>query len=229
MNQPIDYITDKLDCPLLKTWATPANQATKQGHNYIPLYHRHFQDITTQVRKVLEIGVQTERSVNLWKDYFPHAEIHGIDIDPACKQYENERIKIHIGSQADTNFLSTLPKDFDIIIDDGSHIPDHQIASFLHLYQHHMKDRGIYVVEDCQKCEKTVDFFASLTSLINYWPDSVNTSDWPKLNSLKDFSDEYFLHNILGIAFYRFIVFIDKGRNPEEGEAAHRINFPAQS
>jgi hypothetical protein len=38
---------------------------------------------------------------------------------------------------------------FDIIIDDGSHIPVHQIKSFEVLFHDGLKDKGVYICEDC--------------------------------------------------------------------------------
>lgn len=218
-----DYITDRLDTSIVQAWIPESNRASKQHHNYLPLYHRHFQDVRLEVRKVLEIGVQTDHSVNMWQDYFPNAEIHGIDIDPECKKFERDRIRIHTGDQGDQKFLATLPQDFDIIIDDGSHIPQHQVGCFLYLFPYHLKDRGIYVVEDCENKPQTIKFFASLPEFLNFWPENVKDSEWASLNSLDEYTEEYFVKNLLGLSFYRYIVFIDKGKNPQDGEAAKRL------
>jgi len=55
------------------------------------------------------------------------------------------------GSQADKNFLNEVQTEiggkFDIIIDDGSHQMQHQMAS-LYLLFNAIKPGGIYVVED---------------------------------------------------------------------------------
>ena len=51
----------------------------------------------------MEIGVYHGNSLKVWKDYFPNAEIYGIDIDPSCKKFEDERTKIIICDQNDDN------------------------------------------------------------------------------------------------------------------------------
>ncbi len=82
--------------------------------------------------------------------FFPNATIHGIDIDERCKTFEQDRIKIYIGSQHDTNFLEGVVKDIgkiDIVIDDGSHHEDHQRISFETLFPY-VKSKGYYVIED---------------------------------------------------------------------------------
>ena len=51
--------------------------------------------------------------------------------------HEENRIKIYQGSQVDTDFLQSLCNEignFDIIVDDGSHINEHVIKSFEFLF-----------------------------------------------------------------------------------------------
>ena len=50
--------------------------------------------------------------------------------------------------QSDIKFLSTLPDNFDIIIDDGSHIEQHVITSLQYLFPNKLSKNGIYVIED---------------------------------------------------------------------------------
>jgi len=69
----------------------------------------------------------------MWKGYFSKAKIYGLDIDPRVKQFEEDRIFIEIGNQADENLLALIADTaghFDIIIDDGSHVNRHIIKSF---------------------------------------------------------------------------------------------------
>lgn len=119
--------------------------------HYFEIYDRHFSKYRDKEIVILEIGVFQGGSLQMWKDYFgPKAKIYGIDIDPACKKYEEENIEIFIGSQSDKNFLAAvktkMPK-IDILIDDGGHTM-HQIkTSFLELFDH-VKDDGIYAIED---------------------------------------------------------------------------------
>ena len=51
---------------------------------------------------LLEVGVSRGGSLQMWSDYFGEKiKIFGIDIDPRCKEFENENTKIFIGSQSD--------------------------------------------------------------------------------------------------------------------------------
>ncbi len=87
----------------------------------------------------------------MWQDYFcPGSTIVGIDINPECKQHKAENIEIHIGSQNDPDFLkktADLYGEFDILLDDGSHVNENGITTFDNLYDS-VADNGVYPVED---------------------------------------------------------------------------------
>lgn len=194
---------------------------TKRLHNYLPYYWRHFRDIRNDVRQVLEIGVQSDKSIRMWEEFFPNATIYGIDIDQNCKQFEGGRRRIFIGSQADTIFLEEVTRQaggaFDIIIDDGSHYVNHQLISFDFLFPR-LKNHGIYVIEDTGSCVRdynlrTVKSISRLLKHIYYPTFDIgvehigNLSEFPVGASWAD-------KNIRSIVFYRWICFIERGNNP---------------
>src|SRR5208283_4650918 len=117
-------------------------------HNYAEKYDQLFSQLREETTSLLEIGVYKASSVKMWEEYFPNAIIYGLDIDPQCKQYESERIKIITADQGNESQLKELEKlgTFDIIVDDGSHINEHQIISFKTLFPF-LKRGGIYVIE----------------------------------------------------------------------------------
>jgi len=100
---------------------------------------------------ILEIGVSHGGSLQMWKEYFgPKAKIYGIDINPLCKDLEEDNIKIFIGSQSDLEFLNEIKKSIptaDILIDDGGHTMEQQIVSYEVLFDH-VRDNGVYLCED---------------------------------------------------------------------------------
>ena len=87
----------------------------------------------------------------MWKDYFgDRAKIYGIDVNPNCKEMEEENIKIFIGSQSDRKFLREVKKQIppiDILIDDGGHTMVQQIVSYEELFDA-VKEDGVYLCED---------------------------------------------------------------------------------
>ena len=119
--------------------------------HYFPVYERHFGPFVNRSVNVLEIGCGDGGSLQMWKRYFgPHAQIVGIDIEPRCKNFEEDQIAVRIGSQDDAAFLESVVGEFgpfDIIIDDGSHVQAHVVAAFAKLYLGLSKS-GVYLVED---------------------------------------------------------------------------------
>ncbi len=119
--------------------------------HYFEVYDRHFSKYRGKEIVLLEIGTFQGGSLQMWKKYFgDKAKIYGIDINPNCKQVEEENIKIMIGSQSDRDFLKKVIKEvppFDILIDDGGHTMLQQIVSFEELFGH-VKPDGVYLCED---------------------------------------------------------------------------------
>jgi hypothetical protein len=196
---------------------------TKRLHNYLVHYWMHFRDVRFDVRKVVEIGVQTDRSIRMWEEFFPNATIYGIDIDPECRQFEGGRRRILIGDQADERFCARVIEEtggaIDIVIDDGSHLVEHQLKTFSLLFPA-MSDHGIYVVEDTGGCVEdqelvTVNALKGLIDSVMYWPKGFVPRDWPHLTKFPD-EAKWADKNIIGIAFYRWIVFVMRGRNPQD-------------
>jgi hypothetical protein len=119
-------------------------QIDKWAH-YFPIYERHFEQYRNKYVRVLEIGVDHGGSLQLWKRYFGlQAVIVGVDINPECAKYTEDRIEVHTMDQCDPRIADL--GEFDIIIDDGSHILSHQKISFNHLWPN---CRGVYLIEDC--------------------------------------------------------------------------------
>lgn len=119
--------------------------------HYFPIYERHFKDFVHKPVTFIEIGCGQGGSLQMWKRYFgPHARIIGIDLNPECKAFEEDQIEIHIGEQQDHKLLQRVINDVgtpDIVLDDGSHVMSHMIASFNFLYPR-MAKCGVYLVED---------------------------------------------------------------------------------
>lgn len=119
----------------------------KLDHGYIPFYEKY---LPKEPKRILEIGVLKGSSLKMWKEYFPSTEVHGLEllenqhlIDPEILHYQSG-YKIHYGNQCDWEMLEQLRKfDFDVIIDDGSHIARHQMMTFFGLFngkQYYIED-----------------------------------------------------------------------------------------
>jgi spermidine synthase len=127
----------------------------EKDHNYVKLYEQLLEGKRkNETTRVLEIGFGEGGSVKMWQDYFPNAEIHCIEYcDTEFKEQwkspslEVPNLKVTIGDSTIDETWANLPKDFDVIIDDGDHHPDSQIATFRHGIQH-LKSGGLYFIED---------------------------------------------------------------------------------
>ena len=119
--------------------------------HYFEIYDRHFSRLRGKKINVLEIGVMHGGSLQMWQNYFNgNAMIYALDINPECKKFESENVKVFIGSQEDKKFLQQLAKELpplDLLIDDGGHSMKQQITTFQQLYDK-VKDDGVYLIED---------------------------------------------------------------------------------
>jgi hypothetical protein len=111
-------------------------------HSYIPFYESLLAPHRMSARRVLEIGVHQGHSLRMWWDYFPYAEIIGIDLYrcfvKGCTVVEGDAT-----DPETTRFID----DIDIVIDDGSHIHQQQVAAFNLLWPK-VKPGGLYIIED---------------------------------------------------------------------------------
>lgn len=119
--------------------------------HYFPIYEQHFDSFRGRAVTMLEIGVSHGGSLQMWRHYLGRrSTIVGFDIEPRVAELTEAGIEVLVGDQSDPDFLASLVErygGFDIVLDDGSHLPEHQIASITHLWPH-LAMGGLYVVED---------------------------------------------------------------------------------
>jgi len=98
-------------------------------------------------------------SLFMWRDYFPNAEIYAID-NREDAQVNEDRITSFVVDQGISSQLIALideiGKDFDLIIDDGSHKSHHQIVSAIALLPY-VKAGGDYIIEDVSEPDKIIE------------------------------------------------------------------------
>ena len=106
--------------------------------------------------RMLQIGVQSGGSARAWKKcYGDMLEYVGIDIDPRCLRSDSptENIRIRIGSQLNTSFLTEICSQFgpfDVVIDDGGHTAGMIETSLAAIFPSDvcMGEHSVYAVED---------------------------------------------------------------------------------
>jgi cephalosporin hydroxylase len=117
------------------------------SHGYVDLYEQYLAGMRRRARRVLEIGIYRGASLQMWRDYFPRAEVYGVDIKEIA--VPGSRIHTLVGDQSDPALLERLRAlgPWDLIIDDGSHRQSHVLATFEGLYDS-VAPGGYYVIED---------------------------------------------------------------------------------
>ena len=146
-------------------------------HGYTHVYHDYFKDRRESVKNVLEIGTGYGPSVQMWKDYFPNATIYTVDVRDIYKYGEDDRVvrgiynfgkrydkdkafthleykmKGNDNSKGIDTFKKDFPIEFDIIIEDASHMMKDQQQTLSMLFDQ-VKPGGIYVLEDLATSHK---------------------------------------------------------------------------
>jgi hypothetical protein len=197
-------------------------------HFYTPHYQRHLEHLRGERFTLLEIGIggyarekQGGRSLRMWKHFFPRAQVVGLDIED--KSFvEAPRIKAYQGSQVDPEVLERIVAENgrpQVVIDDGSHRPEHIRETFRLLFPL-LADDGIYAIEDTQT---------------SYWPkwggsedrqDPTTTMAMVKdlLDGLNyeefldaDYEPSYSDRHVVAVHAYHNLIFIEKGLNNEGG------------
>jgi len=184
-------------------------------NHYFEIYERHFSRFRGQEVHVLEIGIYSGGSLEMWRQYFgPRCKVYGVDIEPSCKAYENESVRVFIGDQADPQFWQRVRQEvpvLDIVIDDGGHLPEQQIVTLEQLLPH-LRTGGVYL------CEDVVTVFNEFSSYIHGMAQSLNT-----LNLEANFEDNErrqvcttssLQSAIASIHLYPFVTLIEKSREP---------------
>lgn len=128
-------------------------------HSYGSIYDRLInvkQDVS-----LLEVGVFNGGSLLVWSQLFKDVTHHIEAIDIASiwnarKEFQSQ-LNVKINWESDST-LFTCDRNFDYIIDDGCHLPEAQLKTFLNLFKY-LNEGGVYFIEDIKiKC---------LTYLIN--------------------------------------------------------------
>jgi len=126
-------------------------------HSYLELYQKLLVNKKETAQNVLEIGINQGGSIKLWYDFFPNANIYGLDITNIEHMWseirDKNRIILFSSDAYDEEFFNNyfLIKNikFDFMLDDGPHTLE-SMKKFIQLYSKLMTDNGILIIEDVQ-------------------------------------------------------------------------------
>jgi hypothetical protein len=159
-----------------------------EPHTYASLYSFLFSHCRDSFKQVLECGIGTNdpnlksnmsksgmpgASLRVWRDFFPNAQVIGIDIDEKT-MFKDDRINTYVVDQTDVHsirsFLNEFSKTtFDLVIDDGLH----EFHAGKNLFQEifpRLSQSGIYVIEDVlmQDLKKYKEYFSNTNHDVTY-------------------------------------------------------------
>jgi 23S rRNA U2552 (ribose-2'-O)-methylase RlmE/FtsJ len=148
-------------------------------HCYInEYYNTAFEPWRNTTNNVLEIGIHHGSCMEIWRSYFANAnKVYGVDILDHGVHVEGCTLVYGDATKPET---FTGMGNFDVIIDDGSHLTPDQIKTFQILFPM-LNKGGVYVIEDVQKLDEErqqyLDLYPNVRVVdlrsVNNWYDDV--------------------------------------------------------
>lgn len=171
-------------------------------NHYFEVYHRHFLKFIGKKMSILEVGVFSGGSLGMWKTYFgPESTVYGMDIEPACKVYERDGVKVFIGDQENRETWRKIKQELDgldILIDDGGHTVEQMMVTCEEMLPF-LRPGGVFVCEDIHgNYNKFAAFAGSLVQELN----------------LVEAKCPSFQSAIFSVHFYPYQVVFEKHRMP---------------
>ena len=172
--------------------------------HYFEIYHRHLERFRAREVSVLEIGIYSGGSLDMWREYFgPACRVTGIDIEPACRAYERPGVRIVIGDQGSDAFWDDFlarGERYDVLIDDGGHTPEQQLTTLRRVLPA-LAPGGVYLCEDVHGTRHA--FTAEVAGLA----DALNAFD---VTGPATVAPSAFQASIHSVHFYPFVAVIEK-------------------
>ena len=128
---------------------------SKHRHSYTGIYHFLFHNIRNQNLNIAEIGCYKNEGMKMFREYFSNSNLYGYDIsEQHIESAKKDNLRNTFYYLMDVNIneniqngLSKCLEKFDIIIDDSSHIFDHQINIIKNSIPF-LKENAYLIVED---------------------------------------------------------------------------------
>ena len=128
---------------------------TPYKHSYTAIYNILLSHLKNNHINFAEIGILENASIKMWREFFKNANIDGFEFDEDLLiKAENERLKntkyfkidVRNRESIKKSFLKTN-KEYDVIIDDSTHIFDDQI-NIIFAAKKFLKPGGYLIIED---------------------------------------------------------------------------------
>ena len=208
LNYLCEYFNSDKGEKFKNQYAKPSKQDDKKiiAHGYAKIYEKYLKELKEKNLNIIELGSFYGNASAAFYFYFKNSQIYSADINPDMYLYRSKRL---INFFTDTSSRSSIEKNilkkniqFDLIIEDASHMLKDQIISLFILFKN-LKSGGFFIVEEIDFPEKREDMrvdqeFPDLKTILNKIINKENfNSEYINENEKK-----YFLENFDTIKFY---------------------------
>ena len=211
-NQDLNYLCEYFNSDkgekFKNQYAKPSKQEDKKiiAHGYAKIYEKYLKERKDEYLNIIELGSFYGNASAAFYFYFKNSQIYSADINPDMYLYRSKRLKNFF---TDTSSRTSIEKnilsrniEFDLIIEDASHMLKDQIISLFILFKN-LKSGGFFIVEEIDFPEKREDMragheFPDLKTILNK---IINKEDFNS-KYINENEKNYFLENFDTIKFY---------------------------
>lgn len=179
----IDSTAAKSDmCQLGANFGTDKSpySTTHHRHAYTAVYDLLFASRRFDQLVLGELGILDNMSMHVWRSFFPLATLHGFEyFDEKITAARSHRLPratyrhVDVGStQSIFHALNEVGTLFDILIDDSTHLFEHQI-NFVKVAVDFLKPGGIVVVEDVFRGWDEARYSTSLADVLAFFTSAI--------------------------------------------------------
>ena len=145
-------------------------------HAYTSIYNLLFSNIKYNDIKLGELGILENHSMLSWREFFPNAKLYGFEwfdsrLDKAIADgiINCDYIKMDVtDSKSIEEVLTNTGSNFDILMDDSTHMFEDQIT-FINVAYKHLKPGGFLIIEDIFISANEEDYSKQLDHLSDYF------------------------------------------------------------
>ena len=176
------------------------------AHGYARIYEKYLKEHKDKNLNIIELGSFYGNASAAFYFYFKNSQIYSADINPDMYIYRSKRLNNFFTdtssrSSIEINILSRNIE-FDLIIEDASHMLKDQIISLFILFKN-LKSGGLFIVEEIDFPEKREDMrigqeFPDLKTILNKIINKENFNS----KYINEKEKNYFLENFDTIKFY---------------------------
>jgi len=208
LNYLCEYFNSDKGEKFTNQYIQPSKQDDKKiiAHGYAKIYEKYLKEHKEKSLNIIELGSFYGNASAAFYFYFKNSQIYSADINPDMYLYRSKRL---INFFTDTSSRSSIERNilkkdiqFDLIIEDASHMLKDQIISLFILFKN-LKSGGFFIVEEIDFPEKREDMrvgqeFPDLKTILNKILNKENFNS----KYITENEKNYFLENFDTIKFY---------------------------